>query len=177
MIQTKYKILNWGTITILFFLFCGVQTSLWPLLTGGAPSPQFWLILLLYLVLYRSYYQALIFSYFLALIIKSFSSVSIGMLWPLFFLLITPASYFKSRMFWPNTRYFMIASFLFVGAYHVFSLILSYYLENNPVPISPFSRLLEISLTLLWSAPLYWLMNFIDKLTLPEIIDTQGARE
>lgn len=177
MIQTRWKVLNIVTISILLILLCGFQSSFWYLVTGGAPAPQFWLLVLLYLVLYRNYFHALGFSYFLAFFIKAFSSISLGILWPLLFLMITPASYMKSRMFWPSTRYFLIATILFSLAYHIVSLALSYYLEANPTPIAPFTRFVETVLTLLWAAPIYWLLNFVDRLTLPEILDTQGARE
>lgn len=177
MIQTRYKIMNFLSITLIMFFFCGLQTSLWHQLTGGAPAPQFWLIILLYLVLYRSYYTALAMSYFLSMILKSFSSISLGILWPLCFLLVTPASYIKSRFFWPSTRYFLFATTLFSISYHIIYLVLSHYLESNPTPLNFFSRIIEILLTILWAAPIYWLLNFADRMTLPEILDTQGARE
>lgn len=177
MIQTRFRILNWVTIALLLLLLCGFQTSIWFQLTSGAPAPQLWLTVILYLVLYRSFFHALGFSYFLALIIKSFSAVSLGMLLPLFLILITPASYLKSRMFWPSTRFFLIATFLFTLSYQICIYLLSFYLEINPAPLAFFNRLMELILTVLCAAPTYWLLNLLDRLTLPEILDTQGARE
>ena len=177
MIATRYRIINLIITTVLIYLLCGIQTSLWFQLSPHLPAPQLWLVVLLYLVLYRSYIYALSYSYFLAFIVQSFSSASIGFLFPLFFILVTPASYIKSRMFWPSTRYFVIATILFTSSYHFMSICLSYYLELNSTPLSLFSRLGEVFLTILVSPLIYWIMNLIDQLTLPDVVPTQGVHE
>lgn len=177
MIQLRFKILNWSLITLFIYILCGVQTSLWFQFASGTPAPQFWLVVLLYLVLYRSYIQALTYSYFLAFIIKSFSSASLSLLLPLFFILVSPASYIKGRMFWPSTRYFLFATFIFTLSFHVLSIFLSYYIENTGAPLALTQRAIEITLTLIAAAPIYWVMNFIDQITIPDVMSSQGARE
>jgi hypothetical protein len=177
MIQTRFKILNWAVISFVLFVACGLQTSFWHQITDGAPAPQFWLIIILYLTLYRTYFQVMFGSYALAFILKSFSAISLGFIYPLLFLLITPTHYVKGRIFWPSTRYFVVITAGFTLFYHILVILLSYYIEVNPAPIQFFTRFVEILLTTLWAAPVYWLMNRIDHVTLPEILETQGARE
>jgi hypothetical protein len=177
MIQTRYRILNWLVVSTVLYFACGLQTSFWHQLTDGAPAPQFWLIIILYLTLYRTYFQAMFGTYALAFIIKSFSAVSLGFIFPLLFLLVSPTFYVKGRIFWPSTRYFVAITAGFTFFYHLLVIFLSYYLDANPAPVQFFTRAVEISLTTLWAAPVYWLMNLIDQITLPEILETEGARE
>lgn len=177
MIQTRYKILSWLTMGFLLAVVCGFQTSFWFQLTGGAPAPQLWLLILLYLVLYRPYPHIMLGAYGFSFVLKSFSAIPFGIIWPLLFLLISPASYVKSRMFWPSTRYFIIASACFVSAFHILIFLLSHALDPNPTTLSFFSRLSEIILTTVFAAPLYWFLLWVDKWTRPEIGDARGVTE
>ena len=177
MIQTRYKILNWLTITLLLAVFCGLQSSFWYQLTGGAPAPQLWLLLILYLALYRTYIQAMISVYALSLVIKAFSAVPLSMLWSTLFLVVTASSFIKGRMFWSNTRYFVIAAASFVTSFNLIYYVLSKLIEENSVTLSFFTRLAEIALTTLCAAPVYWLLLAIDKWTLPEVVERKRVSE
>ena len=177
MVQTKFKILNALVMAIILIICCGFQSSFWFQLTGGAPGPQLWLLVLLYLALYRSYFTAMGLTYAFALILKSFSAVPLGMLWSSLFLLISLTSFIKSRFFWSNTRYFIIASVGFTVLFNFFFFTLSCLLEENSASLSFFTRLTESMLTVLFSAPLYWFLLQIDRWTLPEVMETHGVSQ
>jgi len=172
-VQTKFKILNAFVMGLILTICCGFQSSFWFQLTGGAPGPQLWILVLLYLALYRPYLSAMGLIYIFALILKSFSAVPLGILWANLFILVSLTSFIKSRFFWSNTRYFIIASVAFSVAFNLSSYFLSVGLEENAASLSPFTRLAEVMLTGLFSAPMYWFLLKIDHWTLPEVMETQ----
>ncbi len=174
MIQKKYKILNGAALTVLLIICCGFQSSLWFQLMGGIPSPQLWLLVFLYIALYRPYFEAVMFSYFLCLFVRSFSAVTLGMLFPCFFILISLTNFVKRKLFWSNTRYFVMASVVFTICYQFIYYALSFLFDDNPVGANIFNHLVEISLTGIVATPLYQIFIFIDRWTLPEMTDIPG---
>jgi len=176
-VQTRYKFLNSFVLTLLLMMSCGFQTSLWFQITGGAPAPQLWLLILLYISLYRPYFFAMGFIYFLTVVIKSFSAVPLGILWCCFFVIVSLSAFVKSRLFWSSTRYFIIASFCFSLFFNICFLALSHFVEDNPAGLSLFTRMSEILLTTLFSGPMYWLLIQIDRATLPEVMESTRVEE
>ena len=80
-------------------------------------------------------------------------------------------------MFWPSTRYFIFATFIFTLSFHLLSILLSYYIDSTGAAIAATQRAVEIILTLIAAAPIYWVMTFIDQITIPDVMSSQGARE
>ncbi len=164
-------------MALILTVCCGFQSSFWFQVTDGAPCPQLWLLVLLYISLYRPYFAAMGLIYFLAFILKSFSTVPLGLLWSCFFILGSLSYFVKSRFFWSSTRYFIIASTVFSITFNILFYTLSHLLEENPASLSLFTRFNEIILTTLFSAPVYWLLIFVDRLTLPEVMEIQGVTD
>ena len=177
MVQTKYKILNGIVMALVLMIACGVQSSFWFQLTGGAPAPQLWLLIVLYLSLYRPYFVGMGLIYLFSFILKSFSAVPLGMLWSCFFILVSLTNFIKSRFFWSNTRYFIIASAAFSVAFNILFYAMSQLIEDNSASLSIFTRLTEIILTTLFSTPMYWFLMRIDHVTLPEVMETHEVGE
>jgi hypothetical protein len=177
MVQTKYKVLNGIVLVLLLAVACGFQSSFWFQLTGGAPAPQLWMLIIVYLALYRPYSTAMLLVYALAFVMKAFSAVPLGILWGTLFCVVSLASYVRSRFFWSSTRYFVMTSAAFCLLFNVVFLLFSKMIEENPASISPFTRLIEILLTTLFAAPMYWLLLHVDKWTLPEVMETSGVVE
>src|SRR5690606_5220639 len=81
------RILVFQYLTVI--LLCGVQTTLWPAIFGHIQSPQFWLPWILFLALYRGYFEAVFVAYFYGLIMLAFSSLSLQLVWPSFLALVS----------------------------------------------------------------------------------------
>ena len=177
MIQTKYKLLNGFVLAIFLALVCGFQSSFWYQVTGGVPAPQLWMLVILYLALYRSFFVAMGMVYGLALILKAFSATPLGVLWVTLFVMVSLSSFIKSRFFWPSNRYFVIASTLFIFVFNILFLIISKLTEDSSVGFSFFTHFVEIALTTLFATPMYWLLLKLDEWTLPEMGDSQGVTE
>jgi hypothetical protein len=175
MVQTKYKVLNAVVLLLLLTVACGFQTSFWFQLTDGAPAPQLWMLIVVYLALYRPYFVAMLMVYAMTFVLKAFSAAPLGILWGSLFCAVSSASYVRSRFFWSTTRYFVMTSGAFCLVFNIVILLLSKMVEENPASISPFTRLIEILLTALFAAPMYWLLLRIDDWTLPEVMETTGV--
>ena len=170
MIRLRDKVLNWLCLASLLYILCGLQTSFWYQLTNGAPAPQLWLLVVVYLTLYRNYLPAMLGTYVLAgTVIHSFSAVPMGLLWMVLFLLVTISGFIKGRIFWSNTRNFVIGACAMTVFYNALFLVLSRFFEAAPSPWKPITRLSEILFTTLCALPMFWILQGLDRLTLPEV--------
>lgn len=177
MTQIRPYLLNFTLVALTTLILSGFQTVFWFQVVGNVPAPLLWLNIVIYLVLYRDFIPALIIAYALALFIVPFSSIKIGEIWMLLFILTCIVNFGKSRLFWPSTRYFVIASFFSTLIYHVCSFIISRIFDANPVGINFYSRFMELLMTPLWAAPVFWLMTYIDQISLAKYSDRGASHE
>lgn len=177
---SKGSLLNFILWSALIFALCGTQTTLWFYLLGQSATPQLWLIVVVYLVLYRKFSLIFFYVYFVGFIVAAFSAVPLGTLLPTLGLLTATLAYIKSRFFWPNTRYFVFACFFSALLFHSLFIFVSYVVETNTVQLSLSSRAMEVLLTTLFAMPLYWLLKGMDRWTWSDanlVSHTTGAGE
>ena len=141
----------------------GAESTLWYRLLGPVPSPQLWLLWLLYLALHRNYFEALFVGYGLAVLMTPASSVSLKILWPTFFVLVSLSSYARNKVFWPGLRYFMIASLTMSVGWNLFSVLFSLLFESPSTPLMPLTRILGVAITVLCSPLVYLSMNWLER--------------
>lgn len=178
MYQHRHLFINIFILLVITYICIGLQTNFWFSIVGSVASPQLWLIIALYVTLYRKVYHSVFINYLIGIILTSFSSASIGMLWPTLLIITVLAYFVKSRMFWPSTRYFIVSTFSFTLLFHIVYFIFSKTFEVNAVRMSLFARITEILLTGLFAAPLYWFLSWIDHITLKETLsESTGAAE
>jgi hypothetical protein len=168
-IQKRRQAFNIFILTILLMVLIGIQTTFWFNWIGAGPTPQLWLNLILYLILYRPALSAFFISYWMGYIIAIFSAIPIGTIWPMFFVLVAIGSFLRRRFFWPSTRYFILSSLLISIGFQYGFYFLSHFVEPNPAPFAFFPRLIEVFMTTLVAGPQYWLFKWIDRLTFGEI--------
>ena len=174
MIRTRYKILNALAIAGLLFFLCGLQTSFWYQFTGGAPAPQLWLLIIVYLTLYRDYFTAIFSSYALSsLVVLAFTAAPLGLFWSVLFGLVSISSFLKRRLFWSSARNFVIGAVGMTTLYHILMVVFSRVLERDPSPFQVGTRLSEIALSSLCALPVFWVMQSLDRWTLREIISNE----
>ncbi len=175
--RVRFNFLNLFCITLLAFLLCGLQTTFWFQVFGGLPAPLFWLNLVLYLVLYRKRFEAVLTIYFVALILRSFTAVPLGILWITLLILFAVISFVKKRVFWPGSRYFFMASLGISITFHLVYYFLSRSVEHNPASLNFFHRFFEIVFTAISSVPLYWAFSWVDQVSSKEILPESGGTE
>lgn len=158
-------------------LFCGFQTTVWPALFGHIQSPQLWLPWLIFLSLYRPYFEALFVAYFFGLTMLAFTSLSLHLVWPTFLILVSATSFAKNKVFWPGLRYFMIASALSCLAWNITIFSLSWLFETPSAPPLVVERILESLLTTLASPLVYGVMMWFEKFRPAEYSSTHTSAE
>lgn len=154
-------------MVIIHFLFalllCGVQTGMWPGLLGSVPAPQLWLCWVLYIALYRGYFEALFLSYFFGLTMTSMTSLHLKIIWLSFFTLVSFTSFIRNKVFWPGLRYYMIATFLMGLSWNASLMIFSKLLEPHPAQPQIVIRSFEVILTTLASPLVYFIMKWLER--------------
>jgi hypothetical protein len=143
-------------------IFSSLQTTLWYQVLGQIPAPQLWLSWLIFLALYRPYFEALFVSYVFGLIMTAFSSSPLSLVWPTFLILVSTVSFARNKVFWPGLRYFMIATLIASISWHVVVFSLSHFIEKTPAPPMFIFRLLEVLMTFLSSPLVYIVMKKLE---------------
>lgn len=150
---------------LIAYVLSGLQTTFWYQIFGDLPVPQVWLLIVLYVLLYRTPWWSWIEVYALALVFAAFTSTPLGILWMKFFAVCLLVTFVKNRIFWTGPRYFLIASFGVTFSYQVISLLVSQIFEDNPAPIEVLNFLANMIVTPLFALAIYWLMSMIDSYT------------
>lgn len=157
-----HLILRFISLTIVFFVFCAFQTSFWPYLTTFIPAPSLWLVFMIFLSFKLKPYPALLFIYFLAVVITRFTYAPLKVVLMTLILLHGFIWTLKTRIHTSTVFYFSIL----VGAgtvfYHITYIIVSMWLEKVPTSVFFLHRLADIGLTFLISMPVYHFLNFIN---------------
>ena len=171
----RNSIFNLILLFIVAALLCAFQTTFWYQITGGATAPQLWLNLIIYLILFRKPFEGLITIYLLAVLFRQWTAMPLGVMWLTFLIFQMIMTFLKARVFWPGTRYFVLASAVGVFVYHIIHYALSRFIEPHPAPLQFLSFLLEAVLTPIWAAPIYWLMSSVDSWTKKDLAaDTES---
>ena len=172
---------TWFNVFMLFViaLLClGIQSTLWFQITGGAPSPQLWLNIVLFVILFRRPRKAFFIAYGLGWLASSFSSAPLSLMLPALCLTVGIGIFLKSRFFWTNTRYFILASFATNLIFQFSTSLISYLFGKSMIPLFSFDRVIELILTPLFAAPIYWTFVLLDRWMDQDMVaETAGAEE
>lgn len=155
----------------------GLQTTLWFQFFGPIPSPLLWLVLIVYVSLYRSQPWSLWIIYALSFVLLSYSALSLGLIWALMLILYTSVTSLKNRFYWGGVGYFTLMVFFASGLFQMSYWILSQIVEKNPSQFLVYSRLGQILVTPLFAPVLFFLLKFLDRWTLEEepLLESRGA--
>lgn len=154
--------------TILFFIACGFQTSFWPNITMLVPSPQFWLILIVFMTIKWSPSFTIFYIYFLGFCMLSFSEAPLKMIWLTLLIMFSLLLFIKNRIQLTGAISFiilvLIGSVIFEFSYYYFSTTF----EVVPTSILFTDRVLQILINFIFSFPLYFVLNKFDTLIFDE---------
>lgn len=164
-------------LSLMAYLLAGLQTTLWFQIFGNTPSPALWLILIIYIALYRPPHQGILIAYGCTALFSLFSVTPIG-LWLLSVLIVFGIVWFvKQRIFWPGTGYFALACVLSAALFHIVSPLVSLLLEDQPLrTYFILDRIIQILLTPLFSSPIYYLLRWIEAVTEQEQLTESGEK-
>jgi hypothetical protein len=145
---------------------CAFQTSLWMQVLGGFPPPLFWIVLMTYIILHRRMWEGVLLTYVLTFVLSAYTAEPFehfllnNMICMVFILIV------KNRIYWSSPNYFMLMSAATTALHFLLVLILSQFLDKNPLR-SPevFHWMLSFLITMLLSLPLYHFLKWFDDLT------------
>jgi hypothetical protein len=158
--------LNMILLVVFTELICAFQTSLWMQVLGGFPPPLMWVVLMTYVVLHRHVWEGVMMTYILTFVIGSFTAepfehLLLANLVCLIFILLV-----KNRIYWTSTNYFMMMSGATTILHFVLVVVMSQFLDHNPLRSPEFFQwMISFLLTLLVSLPMYWFLRRLDSIT------------
>jgi hypothetical protein len=170
----RFNFLNLVLMMAMGLLLSGLQTTFWFQIFGSLPAPLLWLNLVLYLILYRKPMEGILSIYLLGLFLRPFTAMPLGILWLDLLAVFAVMSFIKKRVFWPSSRYFVMASFGIGLCYHLAYFLSSHWFESNPATISFFHRFFEIIFTTVTSLPIYISLSWLDGITHKETLPESG---
>jgi hypothetical protein len=153
---------------LFFFLGCGFQTSFWPNVITSIPSPQVWLIVILFIIIRWSSLNYIFYIYFLSYCLTLFSSYPLKMLWTTLFITYFIIINIKKRIHLTGVFSFILLAFVGSFIFEVSSYILSDLLEPVPTSVLFFDRVLQILVNFIFSYPLYFALESLDKSLQPQ---------
>ena len=148
---------------LFFFIGCGFQTSFWPNIITSIPSPQVWLIIILFIIVRWNNLNYIFYIYFLSYCLTVFSEMPLKMLWTSLFVTYFILVSIKKRIHLSGVFSFILLSFLGSLIFEASCYFLSGVLEPTPVSLMFFDRLLQILVNFIFSYPLYFALEMLEK--------------
>lgn len=148
--------------TLLFFIACGFQTSFWPNIITFIPSPQVWLILIIFMTVRWEPLFTIFYIYFLGFCLTRFSEIPLKMIWSTSIVMFASLLFIKNRIQLTGAFSFIILT-LFGST--VFEMVYYYFsdaLEVIPTSLMLIDRLLQILVNFVFCYPLYFTLDKID---------------
>lgn len=154
--------------TLLYFMSCGFGTSFWPNIISFLPSPQIWLIIIVFITIKWPPLFTIFYIYFLGYCLTAFSDVPLKMLWSSLLLVFSSIWFIKNRIRLSGAFSFitltLFGSVVFEVSYYYFSDIL----ETIPTTLMFSERLIQILLNFIFSYPLFFALDKVDTLIIDE---------
>lgn len=157
------RILKYVAPTILFTAACAFQASAWPDLFGTFAQPPLWLLIIIWLSLYRPGAGTILFLYFLGFVASAYTAIPLKMIFFTILIVHVGISLTRERVFWSGSSYFTLAAVAGVTVSHLCSLVLSRLIEPAPAPWMLWDRTLQILLTIPFSGLIYVVMNAMER--------------
>lgn len=155
---------------LLFILLaCGLaamQASLWYHIVGITSAPYFWLLVLIYWTLHRSWVEAIVMCYLVTFALVTMSGIPLDMSFAVLFSVFTLIYLLKDRVLWSGLNSFILASGIGALLLPIFIFIFSYVFEDRPIQnFRFFDWLIRGLLTSASAMPFYFVFTWLDKVT------------
>lgn len=163
-------IYNFLFLPFICFLLTGMQTSLWLNLMGWFPSPQFWLIILTYIVIHRPFWMSIAFGYLTAILLMGFTAWPFEKLLLSIMIIVGISQLVKDRIYGSGPNYFLALCGMNAVLFQITYILIGYFLENvDLIRFSFFDAVLSPLLSVLFAYPIYQLFKIFDRWTHQEL--------
>ena len=146
-----------------------LQTSLWFQIFGYFPAPALWIPVLVYIALFRSTFETVVFSYITGFVLSTMTAIPEGLLMSVCLALALTVQVVKRRIYWPSASYFMMICGSSALVFHIYHWGSTFLIEENPLTSPQVSAwLIEALLTPLVAPVIFPLLQFFDRITARE---------
>lgn len=153
------------------------QTSLWFQVFGYFPGPALWVTCLIYVALYRSTLETVIFAYVTAFVLATMTAMPEGLLMVTCLALALSAQVFKQRIYWQGASYSMLICGLGAFFFHIYHWTASFVIGDLPLSKPQvIDWIIEALLTPLAAPILFPVFHWLDKMTNREQAPEASAR-
>lgn len=146
-------------------LLATIQTSLWFQIFGYFPSPALWIPCLIYVALYRSTLETIIYSYLTAFVLSSMTAMPEGILMISCLAVALVAQVFKKRIYWVSASYIMMVCGLGALFFQIFHWGAAYVFGEPLSSPAIIDWIIEALLTPLAAPILFPVFRWFDHLT------------
>ncbi|MBY0554192.1 hypothetical protein K2P97_06665 [bacterium] len=160
-----FKIL---AFTVLFFISCGFQTSFWPNIITFIPSPQIWLIMIIFMTISWRPLFTIFYLYFLGYCLTRFSEIPLKMVWSTLIVTYSVVWFVKNRIQLTGAFSFVVLTLLGSTVFEITYYNFSDFLEVTPTSFMFIDRALQILVNFIFSYPLYFVLNKFNTLLFDE---------
>lgn len=165
----KEKLLLGSNVALFVFaaLVLGtIQTSLWFQIFGYFPSPAFWIPALIYVALYRSTMETVVFSYLVGFVLSTMTAMPAGLFMTVCLALSLSTQLIKQRIYWTASSYFMMICGVSAFLFHVYHWAATFLIGDIPLTSPQISDwLIQALLTPLIAPVLHPVFMWFDKVT------------
>lgn len=151
-------------ITLFFFLSCGFQTSFWPNVITWLPSPQIWLLLVLFITLKWTPVFSIFYIYFLGFCLTRFTDAPLKMIWWSSLITFCVLWIIRNRVQMSGVLSFVLFCLGGSFIYQVSFYSVSQFIEKNPTTLLFTDRALQILINFIFSYPLYFIFEWLDQI-------------
>lgn len=170
-------IYNIVTFFVILVLLCGLQSTFWLQVFGSIPAPLLWLNLMVFVMLYKRFTNALFLIYALGFTLTAFTLAPLKIFWFALLILFALIYFIKKRIYWTGAGYYTIMCAFASIAFHVIYLIVSRILEKNPANLEFTSRMMQIILTPFFAPLTYWILIRITRNVGEELSHQTGGMD
>lgn len=157
---------NLGLFAFAALVLGTIQTSLWFQILGYFPSPAFWIPCLIYVALFRSTLETVVFSYFVAFLLSNLTAMPEGIFMVVCLALSLTARLFKERIYWTGSSYFMMMCGFGALGFNIYHFAATFMIGNTPMVAPQISDwLIEALLTPLIAPGLFPVFRWFDAIT------------
>ena len=160
------RFMNIGIFTFMVLFLATVQTSLWFQIFGYFPGPALWVTVLVYVSLFRSTLETVLFAYLTAFILSTMTAMPEGLLMITCLGLALSAQVLKHRIYWAGASYSMMVCGLGALFFHLLHCLASFFIGDQPVTNPQvIDWLIEALLTPLAAPILFPVYHWLDRIT------------
>lgn len=167
--ELGFILLNYLGFTFMTVLFAALQSSLWLQLFGYTPPPYLWITIVNYWVMFRRPGRAMIMTYIVAYVLFAMSGMPLNIIFSILIINFTILYFIRDRVLWTGPTHFMIACGGSAFLRPLSTALSTVIFEPHPfLEFHFFSWVTSALFTALAALPIYYVLMFIDRLTLQD---------